>query len=505
MNEMTTPLIATAMSTNLVPVYAEIFLLVAASAILLIDMFLSESKRYITYLLSLATLVGCALFTFADMNAGATVYTFNNMFVSDPMAHLLKLFSYLAVAMTLVYSRQYAGQRGMLSGNLGGEFYVLALFSLLGQMIMISGNNMLSIYLGLELMSLSLYALVALRRDHTIATEAAMKYFVLGALASGFMLYGISMVYGATGSLDITRIAQVAAAGGTDKTILVFGLVFLVAGMAFKLGAAPFHMWVPDVYQGSPTAVTLLLGAAPKLAAFAIVMRILVEGLLPLAFDWQQMLLVLAVVSLAIGNLTAIAQTNIKRMLAYSTIAQTGFVMLGMMAGVTGGDVANTGAAYSSAMYYSITYVLTTLGTFGLIMMLARAGFEAEELVDFKGLSRRSPWFALVMTVLMFSLAGVPPAMGFMAKWAVLQAVVDTNQLWLAVVAVVFSLIGAFYYLRVVKVMWFDEPADKAVIATPFDMRVVLSLNGIAILALGLMPGALLNACLSAISKTMAS
>jgi NADH-quinone oxidoreductase subunit N len=493
------------MDTNLVPVYAEIFLLVAASAILLIDMFLSESKRYITYLLSLATLVGCALFTFADMSAGATVYTFSNMFVSDPMAHLLKLFSYLAVGMTLVYSRQYAGQRGMLSGNLGGEFYVLALFSLLGQMIMISGNNMLSIYLGLELMSLSLYALVALRRDHTIATEAAMKYFILGALASGFMLYGISMVYGATGSLDISRIAEVTAAGGTDKTILVFGLVFLVAGMAFKLGAAPFHMWVPDVYQGAPTAVTLLLGAAPKLAAFAIVMRILVEGLLPLAFDWQQMLLVLAVVSLAIGNLTAIAQTNIKRMLAYSTIAQTGFVLLGMMAGVVGGDVANTGAAYSSAMYYSITYVLTTLGTFGLIMMLARAGFEAEELADFKGLSKRSPWFALVMTVLMFSLAGVPPAMGFMAKWAVLQAVVNTNQLWLAVVAVLFSLIGAFYYLRVVKVMWFDEPADKSVIATPWDMRLVLSLNGIAILALGMVPGALLNACLSAISKTMAS
>jgi NADH-quinone oxidoreductase subunit N len=313
------------------------------------------------------------------------------------------------------------------------------------------------------------------------------------------------MVYGATGSLDLSRIAEVTSAGATDKSILVFGLVFLVAGMAFKLGAAPFHMWVPDVYQGSPTAVTLLLGAAPKLAAFAIVMRILVEGLLPLAFDWQQMLLVLAVVSLAIGNLTAIAQTNIKRMLAYSTIAQTGFVLLGMMAGVVGGDVANTGAAYSSAMYYSITYVLTTLGTFGLIMMLARAGFEAEELADFKGLSKRSPWFALVMTVLMFSLAGVPPAMGFMAKWAVLQAVVDTNQLWLAVVAVLFSLIGAFYYLRVVKVMWFDEPADKSVIATPFDMRVVLSLNGIAILALGLVPGALLNACLTAISKTMAS
>jgi NADH-quinone oxidoreductase subunit N len=506
MNQMTNTILTEA--PNLVPVYAEIFLLVAASAILLIDMFLKGDKRNVTYLLSLATLAGCALFTFADMQAGATVYTFNNMFVSDPMAHLLKLFTYLAVGITLVYSRQYAGERGMMSGNLGGEFYVLALFSMLGQMIMISGNNLLSIYLGLELMSLALYALVALRRDHAVSTEAAMKYFILGALASGFLLYGISMVYGATGSLDITQIAQKAAAAGADsesRTILVFGLVFLVAGLAFKLGAAPFHMWVPDVYQGAPTAVTLLLGAAPKLAAFAIVIRILVEGLLPLAFDWQQMLLVLAVVSLALGNLTAIAQTNLKRMLAYSTIAQIGFVLLGLMAGVVGGDVGNTGTAYSAAMYYSITYVLTTLGSFGLIMMLARTGFEAEELADFKGLAKRSPWFALVMTVLMFSLAGVPPMMGFMAKWSVLQAVMNTDQVWLAVVAVVFSLIGAFYYLRVVKVMWFDEPADKALIVTPFDMRVALSVNGVAIVMLGLMPGALLGACLNAISKTLAS
>lgn len=490
---------------NMGPLHAEIFLVVAACAILLIDMFSKDDKRNLTYILSLLTLVGCAAFTWVDFSAGTTTYTFYNMFVSDPMANLLKLFTYLAVGVTLVYSRQYAGERGMMSGHMGGEFYVLALFTTLGQMIMISGNNMLPIYLGLELMSLSLYALVAMRRDHAISTEASMKYFILGSLASGFMLYGISMIYGATGSLDITTIAQRAAANTANHTILVFGLVFLVAGMAFKLGAVPFHMWVPDVYQGSPTAVTLLLGAAPKLASFAMMMRILVEGLLPLAFDWQQMLLALAVLSLAVGNLTAIAQTNLKRMLAYSTIAQLGFVMLGMMSGVVNGNAANTAVAYSSAMYYTITYVLTTLGSFGLIMMLARAGFEAEELADFKGLAKRSPWFAIVMTVLMFSLAGVPPMMGFMAKWAVLQAVVATGQLWLAIVAVLFSLIGAFYYLRVVKTMWFDDVADASPIVTPTDMRVVLSLNGVLVVVLGVVPGALLAACLNAMKATLGS
>ena len=500
---------------NLIPVYAEIFLLVAASAILLIDMFLAESKRSLTYVLSLATLAICAYLSWVDYSAGATVYTFNNMFVSDPMSNLLKLFSYLAVGITLVYSRQYATERGMLSGNLGGEFYVLALFSLLGQMIMISANNMLAIYLGLELMSLSLYALVALRRDHAVSTEAAMKYFILGALASGFLLYGISMLYGATGSLDLSEVAKVAASGTVNKTILVFGIVFVVAGLAFKLGAAPFHMWVPDVYQGAPTAVTLLIGGAPKLAAFAICIRLLVEGLLQMAIDWQQMLMVLAVFSLALGNLTAIAQTNLKRMLAYSTIAQTGFVLLGLLAGVVGAvgsnlgagslaaDSSNATAAYSAAMYYSITYVLTTLGTFGLMMMLARTGFEAEEIADFKGLGRRSPWFAIVMTILMFSLAGVPPMMGFMAKYAVLQAVATSGQIWLTVVAVMFSLIGAFYYLRIVKTMWFDEPLDATVIAVPLDMRVALSVNGIAIVVLGLVPGALLGACLNAMTKTL--
>jgi NADH-quinone oxidoreductase subunit N len=391
----------------------------------------------------------------------------------------------------------------MVTGGLGGEFYVLALFALLGQMVMISGNNFLIIYLGLELMSLSLYALVALRRNSTVSTEAAMKYFVLGALASGFLLYGMSMLYGATGSLDLTEVAKVAASGTVNKTILVFGVVFLVAGLAFKLGVVPFHMWVPDVYQGAPTAVTLLLGGAPKLAAFAVCIRLLVEGLLPLAVDWQQMLTVLAVMSMLIGNVTAIAQTNLKRMLAYSTISQMGFMLLGLLSGVVNGTA--SAGAYSAAMFYSITYVLTTLGTFGLIMLLARAGFEAENIDDFKGLNQRSPWFALVMLILMVSLAGLPPMVGFYAKVSVLQAVLGTGQVWLAVFAVMMSLIGAYYYLRVVKAMYFDEPTDTAPIAVGGDMRVALSINGIAVLALGIFPGSLLAACASAIVKTLAS
>jgi NADH-quinone oxidoreductase subunit N len=430
---------------NLIPVYPEIFLTIAASAILLIDMFLSDAKRYITYLLSMATLVVCGLLSMSDLNNGATVYTFHNMFVSDAMSALLKICSYIAVGLTLIYGRQYISDRGMVSGTLGGEFYVLALFTLLGQMVMISGNNFLIIYLGLELMSLSLYALVALRRNNAVSTEAAMKYFILGALASGFMLYGMSMLYGATGSLDLTEVAKAAASGTVNRTILVFGVVFLVAGLAFKLGVVPFHMWVPDVYQGAPTAVTLLLGGAPKLAAFAIFIRLLVEGLLPIAFDWQQMITVLAVLSMAIGNLTAIVQTNLKRMLAYSTIAQMGFMLLGLLSGVVNGDAFAAANAYSSAMFYAITYVLTTLGTFGLILLLARSGFEAENIEDFKGLNQRSPWFALVMLILMFSLAGLPPMVGFYAKVSVLQAVLGTGQVWLAVLAVMLSLIGAFY------------------------------------------------------------
>ncbi|MRW88957.1 NADH-quinone oxidoreductase subunit NuoN [Duganella sp. FT80W] len=500
---MTTPIPQEAV--NLIPAYAEIAVLIGASAILLIDMFLTKAQRSITYVLSLLTLLVCAGISFSDLSTGATTYTFHGMFVADPMANLLKLFTYLTVGMTLVYSRQYASDRDMLSGNLGGEFYVLALFAMLGQLIMISASSLLSIYLGVELMSLSLYALVAMRRDNVRATEAAMKYFVLGALASGFLLYGMSMLYGATGTLDIREISAAVGRGTINPTILIFGLVFLVAGLAFKLGAVPFHMWVPDVYDGSPTAVTLLLGGAPKIATFAICVRLLVEGLLPMAFHWQQMLLVLAVMSLAIGNLTAIAQTNIKRMLAYSTIAQIGFVLLGLLAGVAGTS-SRTGmdAAYSSAMYYVITYVLTTVGTFGTLMLLSRAGFDADNLVDFKGLSKRNPWFALVMTVLLFSLAGVPPMMGFAAKFAVLNSVLATGQLWLTIFAVMFSLIGAFYYLRVIKTMWFDEPTDSTEIVAPADMKLVLSLNGAAILLLGAMPGPLLATCLSVMHATLA-
>jgi NADH-quinone oxidoreductase subunit N len=488
----------------MIPLYAEVFLLVAASAILLIDMFLSEGKRSITYVLSLLTLLVCGYFSYVDYAAGATVYTFNNMFVSDPMSNLLKLFTYVSVGMTLIYARRYATDRGMLSGNLGGEFYVLALFSLLGQMVMISGNSLLSIYLGIELMSLALYALVALRRDNAQATEAAMKYFILGAMASGFLLYGMSMIYGATGTLDLSKVALAAASGTIKPTILVFGLVFLVAGLAFKLGAVPFHMWVPDVYQGSPTAVTLLLGGAPKLATFAVCIRLLVEGLLPMAVDWQQMLMVLAVLSLAVGNLTAIAQSNIKRMLAYSTIAQMGFVLLGLLAGVVGStDRTGAPAAYSAAMFYAITYVMTTAGSFGMIMVLARAGFEAEELADFKGLSKRNGWYAVLMSIMMFSLAGVPPMLGFAAKFSVLSAVLGTGQIWLTVLAVMFSLIGAFYYLRVVKMMWFDEPTDNTPLSIPGDMNLVLSLNGLALVVVGMLPGPLLASCLSAMTKTL--
>jgi NADH-quinone oxidoreductase subunit N len=489
---------------NLVPVYPEIFLLIATSAILLIDMFLTDAKRHVTYALTIATILICIALSVADFSS-PTAYTFNNMFVSDPMSNLLKIFSYVAVGITLIYSRQYASDRGMLGGIIGGEFYVLALFALLGQMVMISGNNFLVIYLGLELMSLSLYALVALRRSHAVSTEAAMKYFILGSLASGFLLYGISMLYGATGSLDLMELAKATASGTVKPTVLVFGVVFVVAGLAFKLGVVPFHMWVPDVYQGAPTAVTLLLGGAPKLAAFAITIRLLVEGLFPLAMDWQQMITVLAVLSIAIGNITAIMQTNLKRMLAYSTIAQMGFMLLGMLSGVVNGDMSSAANAYSSAMFYSITYVLTTLGTFGVIMLLARTGFEAENIDDFKGLNQRSPWFALVMLILMFSLAGLPPTVGFYAKLAVLQAVLSTGQVWLAVVSVLLSLIGAFYYLRVVKVMYFDEPVDTTKIVTSNDMRVTLSINGVAVLALGLLPGPLMTICATAIVKTLTS
>ena len=388
----------------------------------------------------------------------------------------------------------------------GGEMFTLGLFALLGMFVMISGNNFLVLYLGLELLTLSSYALVALRRDNATASEAAMKYFVLGALASGFLLYGLSMLYGATGSLDISTVFKAVASGHIKHQVLVLGLVFVVCGLAFKFGVVPFHMWIPDVYQGAPTVVTLMIGGAPKLAAFAMTIRLLVEGLLPLAVDWQQMLMVLSVGSLLIGNLAAVAQTNLKRMLAFSTISQMGFVLIGLLSGVVNGNTAAAANAYSSSMFYVITYVLTTLATFGIILLLAREGFESEEITDLAGLNQRSPLYAGVMAVCMFSLAGVPPLVGFYAKLSVLQSLIASGQtgaISLAVFAVMMSLIGAFYYLRVVKVMYFDAPITATTVSAGSDVRVVLTINGALILILGMLPGGLMALCARAIVSTL--
>jgi NADH-quinone oxidoreductase subunit N len=380
---------------------------------------------------------------------------------------------------------------------------VLALFATLGMMVMISANSFVTIYLGLELLSLSLYAMVAMNRDSAVSTEAAMKYFVLGALASGLLLYGMSMIYGATGTLEITGIAERLYGGGVNKGVLAFGLVFLVCGLAFKLGVVPFHMWIPDVYHGAPTSVTLFIGSAPKLAAFAIVMRLLVNGMITMAHDWQAMLVILSVLSMAVGNLAAIAQTNLKRMLAYSAISHMGFMLLGIVTGIVGGDARYALNAYSSAMFYVVAYVVMTTGTFGMILLMARAGFEAENLDDYKGLNKRSPWFAGIMLMMMFSMAGIPFFVGFFAKFSVLQAVVAAGYIWLAVVAVLFSLIGAFYYLRVVKLMYFDPPADTSPLTAGMDMRILISANGLAVALLGIFPQMLMSLCAYALLRSL--
>ena len=474
--------------TDLLPVLPEIFVLAAVCGILIVDVLLTDEQRFLTYILTQATLAGAAIITVAG--AGEPGYAMNGMFVHDTMADVLKLTVYVAVSVLLVYSRDYLAQRGLFRG----EFFSLSLFAMLGMMVMISASHFLTLYLGLELMSLSLYAMVALQRDSAVATEAAMKYFVLGALASGMLLYGISMVYGATGSLQLADVLA-SLQGGANRTVAAFGLVFVVAGLAFKLGVVPFHMWVPDVYQGAPTAMTLFIASAPKLAAFAFVMRILVDGMQPLFPDWQGMLIILALASMAVGNITAIVQTNLKRMLAYSTISHMGFMLLGFLSGDANG--------YSSAMFYVITYVLTTLGTFGMIMLLSREGFEAENLDDFRGLNRRSPWYAFIMLILMFSLAGLPPMVGFFAKLAVLQAAVDAGLIWLAVTAVVLALVGAFYYLRVVKLMYFDEPVSIEPVAPQLDARVMMSANALAVLALGVLPQPLMAICVYAVQQAL--
>ena len=488
-------------------IYPEIVLLVMACVIALVDLGVSSARRTGTYVLTMLTLAVVAALQAMYASSGNTFYAWGNMVVSDAMGNWLKCFATVGVMVLLVYGRPYAADRDMLRG---GELFTLTMLALLGMFVLISANNFLLIYLGLELLTLSSYALVALRRDNTTATEAAMKYFVLGAMASGFLLYGLSMLYGATGSLDIGQVFKAINAGQIRHQVLVFGLVFVVAGLAFKMGVVPFHMWVPDVYQGAPTAVTLFIGSAPKLAAFAMTIRLLVDGLLPLAIDWQQMLAVLAIGSLLVGNLAAIMQTNLKRMLAYSTISQMAFVLLGLMSGVVHGNVDATAVenAYSSAMFYVVTYVLTTLAAFGVILLLAREGFESEEISDLAGLNQRSPLYAGVMAVCLFSMAGIPPLVGFYAKLAVLQALVASGQVLhiaLAVFAVMMSLIGAFYYLRVVKVMYFDAPLTATSVSAPLDVRVVLTINGALVLVLGLLPGGLMALCADAIVRALAT
>jgi len=480
----------------------EVLLLVGTCVVMMVDVTSRDPQRRASYWASQATLLVCLLATLyvAYESEGTRRLIFYGLFISDLMSHLLKVVSVLSVSVALVYSRQYLLDRGLLRG----EFFTLLLFALLGMMVMISAASFLTLFLGLELMSLCLYAMVALNRDSALSTEAAMKYFVLGALSSGLLLYGMSMVYGATGTLNLYEVsAHVArlSAIASDRTFLVFGLVFVVAGLAFKVGVVPFHMWIPDVYHGAPTAVTLIVGSAPKLAAFAMAVRLLVNALPDLAQDWQQMLALLALLSMALGNITAIAQSNLKRMLAYSTIAHMGFMLLGLLSGVVEGNRLNMPEAYSSALFYVIVYVLMSLGAFGMLIYLSRAGFECENLDDVKGLNRVSPWTAFLMLVLMFSLAGIPPTAGFYAKLAVLSAAVNAGQIWLAVAAVLLSLVGAFYYLRVVKLMYFDEPKGALTLGGR-SAGYALAANGLALLFFGILPWPLMNACFEAIKAS---
>ena len=479
------------------PASAEIFVLIMSCVILLADLYLGATQRWLTFYLTQLTLVGAAVITWSTID-GQVALTFSNMYIDDLLGDFLKLVVYLAVSLTLIYGRGYLSARGI--G--GGDFHLLVLWATLGMMVLISANHFLSLYLGLEMLSLALYAMVALNRDSAQATEAAMKYFVLGALASGLLLYGISMIYGATGTLEISGVAQALAHGVANKPVVLFGMVFLVSGLAFKLGVVPFHMWIPDVYHGAPTAITLFIASAPKLAAFAMAMRLLVNGLLDLAMQWQTMLMMLAVLSIALGNLAAIAQSNIKRMLAYSAISHMGFMLLGLISGVVAGDRHFALNAYSSAMFYAVAYAIMSLAAFGMILLLSRAGFEADNLDDFKGLNKRSPWFAAMMLMVMLSMAGVPFFVGFFAKLSVLQAVVAAGYIWLAVFAVLFSLVGAFYYLRVIKLMYFDQPVDDSPIEGSLDMRVLLSANGLAVAALGVMPQALMSLCAFALLRS---
>ena len=461
---------------------AEIFLTTAICVILLVDAFLEQRHRMMTFRLAILALIGAALCSAFIVPEGS-ITILNEAFIADPAGNILKLFSYLVVALVFLYSRDYLVRAGLFKG----EFFILGLLGLLGVMVMISANNLLILYLGLELLSLSLYALVAFDRESGVAAESAMKYFVLGAIASGTLLYGISVLYGVTGTIDIGGLAEYFAASDGLNVPAMLGRAFVTVGVAFKFGAVPFHMWLPDVYQGSPTPVTLFVGTAPKIAAFALTWRLLVEGLGELHGSWQDMVIVLSVLSLAVGNVGAIAQTNLKRMLGYSTISHVGFILMGFVAGTEEG--------IRAAMFYTLTYVLMAAAAFGMLIVLSRKGFEAENLDDFKGLNARSPWFALMMMMVMFSMAGVPPFVGFYAKLVVLSSVLDAGLVWLAVAGVMFAVVGAFYYVRLVWYMYFTEPNEASGLQVPNDLRVVLSANVLGLLALGLFPGALLDLC----------
>ncbi|MCG8486858.1 MAG: NADH-quinone oxidoreductase subunit NuoN [Chromatiales bacterium] len=476
-------------ATQLIPVLPEISLLTLACLVLVVDLFIREEQRIASYVITQVGLLVTVAVTLA-VASSETQILFDGSYIRDPMSDLLKVGVLLVTFITFLYAKDYLIQRDLFKG----EFYTLGLFAVLGMTVMISANSFLTIYLGLELLALCLYALVAFNRDSPQGAEAGMKYFVLGALASGMLLYGISMIYGTTGTLQFDELAKVVSKGDMNEIVMIFGIVFLVIGLAFKLGAVPFHMWVPDVYHGAPTAVVAFLSSAPKIAAFALAMRLLVDGLAELNGGWQGwqgMLIILAVLSMGVGNLIAIAQTNIKRMLAYSTISHVGFIMLGILAG--------TNEGYTAAMFYTLVYALMSAGAFGIIIALSRKGFEAENLDDMKGLNQRNPWFAGMMLLLMFSMAGVPPTVGFFAKLFVLDAVVSIDLTWLALVGVAFSIIGAFYYIRVVKLIYFDQPEDETPLSIGVDTQVMLSINGLSMLVLGLFPAGLLSLCANAI------
>jgi NADH-quinone oxidoreductase subunit N len=472
---------------DLAPALPEIVLGLGICVVLLADLFIPERARDVTYTLALATLVATA-WTVGRIDPGAVTVTFSSSFVSDPLAVVLKLLAVVIVATVFLYSRAYLKERQIYKG----EYYVLGLFALLGIMVMTSAYSLLTMYLGLEMLSLALYALVAFDRESSVAAESAMKYFVLGAIASGCLLYGISIIYGVTGTVQIAEISTALLTGGPAQISVQLGLAFVLVGIAFKFGAVPFHMWLPDVYQGSPTCVTLFIGTAPKLGAIALAIRVLVEALGGLAPSWEAMLSAVAVLSLGIGNVLAIVQSNIKRMLGYSTIGHVGFIFLGLVAG--------NRAGIEAALFYTIVYVIMAAGAFGVIILMSHRGFESDQLEDFKGLGQRSPWFAAIMLLLMISMIGVPPLAGFYAKWWVLAALVGNDKIWLAIAGILFSVIGAFYYLRVIKLMFFDESAATGMPHRSIDLRLVVSLNGLLVLAIGLFPDRLIELCAMALS-----